>query len=83
MAYKRKYRQGRGSRALRTFCIPRRRSIFSGLGGRFINKYLCTGSLICLSGLSAEAAFTLRIRTFRLMEMRNELLWVYLQQLSL
>lgn len=83
MAYKRKYRQGRRSRASRTFCVPRRRSIFPGMGGRFISKSLCTGSLTCLSEKLAEDTFTLQTRTFRLMEMQNELLWVCLQQLPL
>lgn len=83
MAYKRKYRQGARVKSIEDFLHSPETQYFSGMGGRFISKSLCTGSLIRLSGLSAEDTFTLRIRTFRLMEMRNELLWVCLQQLSL
>lgn len=83
MAYKRKYKQGTRVKSIEDFLHSPETQYFSGRGGRFINKSLCNGSSICLSGLSAEDTFTLRIRTFRLMEMRNELLWVCLQQLSL
>ena len=83
MAYTRKYRQGAQVKSIEDFLHFPETQYFFGLGGRFINKSLCTGRLMSLSGLSTEDFFTLRIRTFRLMEMRNELLWVCLQQLPL
>ena len=83
MAYKRKYRQGARVKSIEDFLHSPETQYFFWHGKTFISKSLCTGSLICLSGKSAEDFFILRIRTFRLMEMRNELLWVYLQQLSL
>ena len=83
MAYTRKYKQGAQVKSIEDFLHSPETQFFSGMGGRFINKSLCTGSLICLSGKSVADIFILRIRTLRLMEMRNELLWVCLQQLPL
>lgn len=83
MAYKRKYRQGARVKSIEDFLHSPETQYFSGTEKRFINKSLCTGSLICLSGKSVADIFILQTRTFQLMEMRNELLWVCLQQLSL
>lgn len=84
MAYKRKYRQGARVKSIEDFLhSPETQYFFWHGRTRFISKSLCTGRLIRLSGLSATDIFILQTRTFRLMEMRNELLWVYLQELSL
>lgn len=83
MAYTRKYRQWAQVKSVEDFLHSTETQYFSGTGKRFINKSLCTGSLIYLSGKSVADIFILRIRPFRLMEIRNELLWVCLQQLSL
>ena len=83
MAYTRKYKQGARVKSIEDFLHSPETQYFSGTEKRFTNKSLCTGSLIRLSGVLATDIFILRIRTFRLMEMQNELLWVYLQQLPL
>ena len=83
MAYVRKYKQGVRVKSIEDFLHSPETQYFFGTEKRFISKSLCTGSLIRLLGKSVVDIFILRIRTFRLMEIRNELLWVYLQQLSL
>lgn len=69
MAYTRKYKQGAKVKSIEDFLHSPETQYFSGMGGRFISKSLCTGSVIRLSEKSAEDTFTLRIRPFRLMEM--------------
>ena len=83
MAYKRKYRQGAQVKSIEDFLHSPETQYFFWHGRTVHKQVFMHWQLDMLIREIGVRHLILQTRTFRLMEMRNELLWVCLQQLSL